>query len=150
MLGCQWAKSTISGDSAHLGLPGGTVVKNSPACAGDMGLIPGLGRSPGEGNSNPLQYTCLKNSMNKGAWWTTVHGVAQLETTERLILYFAQWMLGKHLTYELGSMSTCFPGALPLWDQSWFDSPEVLLFFLECDGRFPLHWHFLINFLIGV
>ena len=57
MLGCQGVKSTISGDFAHLGFPGGAVVKNSPANAGDMGLIPGSGRSPGEGNSNPLQYT---------------------------------------------------------------------------------------------
>ena len=46
----------------------GAVVKNLPANAGDTGLIPGSGRSPGEGNGNPLQYPCLENSMNKGAW----------------------------------------------------------------------------------
>ena len=52
------------------GLPGGTVVKNLPANAGDAGdagLIPGSGKSPGEGNGNPLQYSCLKNSMDRGA-----------------------------------------------------------------------------------
>ena len=43
----------------------------------DVGLIPGSGRSPGEGNGNPLQYSCLENSMDRGAWWATVHGVAK-------------------------------------------------------------------------
>ena len=52
-------------------------VKNLPANAGDAGSIPGLGRSPGEGNGNPLQYSCLKNLMDREAWWTTVHGVAK-------------------------------------------------------------------------
>ena len=54
------------------GFPGGTVVKNPPANAGDvrdMGLIPGSGRSSGGGNGNPLQYSCLENSMDRGAWW---------------------------------------------------------------------------------
>ena len=46
-----------------------------------MGLIPGLGRSPGEGNSNPLQYYCLDNPMDRGAWWATVHRVAELDMT---------------------------------------------------------------------
>ena len=51
------------------------------ACnAGDPGLIPALGRSPGEGNGNPLQYSCLENSMDWGAWWATVHGVAKSRT----------------------------------------------------------------------
>ena len=49
------------------------------ACnAGDPGSIPGSGRSPGEGNGNPLQYSCLENSMDRGAWWATVHGVARV------------------------------------------------------------------------
>ena len=56
------------------------MVKSQPANAGGagyMGLIPGLGRSPGEGNGKPLQYSCLENPMNEGAWWATVHGVAK-------------------------------------------------------------------------
>ena len=58
-------------------------VKNVPANAGDMGLIPGLGRSPGGANGNALQYSCLENSMYRGAWLATVHGVAkQPDTTE--------------------------------------------------------------------
>ena len=59
--------------------------KNLPANAGDRGLIPGSQRSPGEGHDNPLQYPCLANSMVRGAWWTTVHGVKkELDTTVRL------------------------------------------------------------------
>ena len=57
--------------------PGGSEVKASACNAGDLGLIPGSGRSPGEGNSNPLQYSCLENPMDGGAWWATVHGVAK-------------------------------------------------------------------------
>ena len=54
--------------------------KKSAQNAGDLGLIPGLGRSPGGGNSNPLQYSCLENLMDGGAWWATVHGVAKSQT----------------------------------------------------------------------
>ena len=60
------------------GFSGGTVIKNLPASAGDtgdMGPIPGLGRSPGVGNGNLLQYSCLENPMDREAWWFTVHGV---------------------------------------------------------------------------
>ena len=53
------------------------MVKNLPANAGDAGLIPGLGRSPGGGNGNLLQYSCLGNLMDRGAWWATVHGVSK-------------------------------------------------------------------------
>ena len=59
------------------------MVQNLPAKAGDvrdMGLIPGLGRSPGEGNGNPLQYSCLENSMDRGAWRVTVHGITKNRT----------------------------------------------------------------------
>ena len=53
------------------------MVKNPPANAGDVGLIPGLGRSLGKGNGNPPQYSCLGNPMNRGAWWATVQEVAK-------------------------------------------------------------------------
>ena len=59
---------------------GGSEVKVSACNAGDLGSIPGLGRSPGEGNGNPLQYSCLENPMDRGAWWATVHGVAKSQT----------------------------------------------------------------------
>ena len=63
-----------------LGLSGWRqVVKNSPANAGNTGSIPGLGRFPGGGNGNPLQYSCLENPMHR-AWWATVHGVVKSQT----------------------------------------------------------------------
>ena len=58
----------------YKGFPGGSVVKNLPANSGtrDAGSSPGLGRSPGEGNGNPLRYSCMENQMDRGAWWATV------------------------------------------------------------------------------
>ena len=61
----------------HMGFPGGSENKASACNAGDLGSIPGLGRSPGEGNGNPLQYPCLENPMDRGVWWATVQGVAK-------------------------------------------------------------------------
>ena len=60
--------------------PGGSDGKESACNAGDPGLIPGLGRTPGEGTGNPLQYSCLENSMERGVWWATVHGVTESQT----------------------------------------------------------------------
>ena len=62
------------------GFPGGSVVKNLPTNAGDAGLIPGSGRSPGRGHGNTLQYSCLENPMDRGAWWAIAHGVAKGQT----------------------------------------------------------------------
>ena len=65
------------------GFPGGSGVKNPSTNAGDTGdlsSIPGLGRSPGEGNGNPLQYSCLGNPIDGGAWWASVYGLAQSQT----------------------------------------------------------------------
>ena len=67
----------------YMGFPDGSDGKKSACNAGDLGSIPGLGRSPGEGNSNPLQYSCLENSMERGAL-STVHGVIELVMTEQL------------------------------------------------------------------
>ena len=67
--------------NAHEGFPDDSAVKTPPASAGDArdsGSIPGLGRSPGVGNGNLLQYSCLENSMDKGAWWATVQGSQQV------------------------------------------------------------------------
>ena len=62
------------------GFLGGSDGKESACNAGDLGSTPGLGRSTGEGNGNPLQCSCLENSMDRGAWRTTVHGVTQSQT----------------------------------------------------------------------
>ena len=64
-----------------LGFPGVSMIKNLPASVGDVGSIPGLGRSPGKGNSNPLQYSCLGNPMGREAWWASVHGVVKESDT---------------------------------------------------------------------
>ena len=63
-----------------MGFPGGSDSEESACDAGDLGLIPGSGRSPGEGHGNPLQYSCLENPMDRGTWWATVHGVAKSQT----------------------------------------------------------------------
>ena len=66
----------------NLHFPGSSVGKNSPANTGDTGSIPGSGISPGGGNGNPLQYSCLENPKDRGTWWATIHGVAKLDMTE--------------------------------------------------------------------
>ena len=63
-----------------LGFPGGSDGEESSCDAGGLGLTPGLGRSPGKGNSYPLQFSCLENSMDRGAWWAIVHGVSKSRT----------------------------------------------------------------------
>ena len=63
-----------------MGFPGSSEVKASACNAGGLGSIPGSGRFPGEGNGNPLQYSCLENPMDGGAWWVTVHGVTKSRT----------------------------------------------------------------------
>ena len=69
-----------------MGFPGGSEDKASACIAGDWGWIPESGRSSGEGNGYPLQYSCLENSMNRGAWQATVYGVAESDTTKWLSL----------------------------------------------------------------
>ena len=91
------------------GFPDGSDNKKSACNAGDPGLIPGLGRSPGEGNGYPLQYSCLENSMDGGGWRATVHGVANSRTQlsdqhtqakgeEKSLLSFIIW---GHLSHYL-------------------------------------------------
>ena len=58
------------------------MVKNPPANVGDLGLIPGSGRSPGEENGSPLEYSCLKILMDRGTWWATVHGVRKRQVRD--------------------------------------------------------------------
>ena len=94
------------------GFLGGSVIKNLPANARearDAGSIPGLGRSPGEGHGNPLQYSCLENPMDRGAWWATVHGVAKSRTQLKRLSMYAfttliqkvsekRWSMKEHVT----------------------------------------------------
>ena len=84
------------------------MVKNLPANIGDVGWIPGLERSPGEGSGKPLQYSCLGNPMDRGAWWATVHGVAkEVDMTQQLNnspreTVLLRLGLGQCLGYSLG------------------------------------------------
>ena len=66
-----------------MGFPGGSDCRETACNAGDLGLIPGSGRSSGEKNGNPFQYCCLENPMDRGAWQSTVHRVSESDTTER-------------------------------------------------------------------
>ena len=77
-----WKNSQRSCLQIHspLGFPGGSNGKESACSVGDLGSIPGLGRSPGEGKGNPLHYACLENPMDEGAWSATVHGVTKSRT----------------------------------------------------------------------
>ena len=81
------------------GFPGGSVVKNPPASAGNVDSIPGLGRSPRVGNGSPLQYSHLENPMDRGSWWATVHGIAKsLTQLKRLNMHTHQYILFLLLT----------------------------------------------------
>ena len=75
-----------------LGFPGGSDGKESTCNSGNPGSIPGLGRSPGEGNGSPLQYSRLENSMDRGTWWAT-RDHKELDTTEWLTRHFTWWMI---------------------------------------------------------
>ena len=82
------------------GFPGGSVVKNMPANARDTGSIPGLGRSLGEGNGYPLQYSCLGNPIDRGTWQATVHGVTKESDMTKQLKHVlvdkrGNWFLGK-------------------------------------------------------
>ena len=73
-------KNNLKNLFSYMGFPGGSDSKGSACNAGDLGSIPGSRRSPGEGHSNPLQYSCLENFMDRGAWWATVNGVTKSGT----------------------------------------------------------------------
>ena len=94
-----WVVQRVNCSRCYWCLPGGSGVKNPPANSGDtrdVALIPGRGRSPG-GNGNPLQYSCLWNSMDRGAGWATVHGVAKSYITKQLSMHeipFTNWSTG--------------------------------------------------------
>ena len=84
---------SLHAEKAHSASQVALVIKNLSANAGDirdLGSIPGLGRSPGEGQHNPLQYPCLENPRDRGAWWATVHGIAKSQTRLKHLTYHAR------------------------------------------------------------
>ena len=80
-------------DRTEHGFPAGSVGKESACNSGDPGLIPGSGRSPAGGDGNSLQYSCLKNSTDRGAWWATVHGIAKSRTRLSDFIFSFQLLL---------------------------------------------------------
>ena len=88
----------------RLGFPGGSEVKVFACNVGDLGSIPGSGRSPGERNGNPLQYSCLENPMDGGAWWAIVHGVAKSQT--RLSDFTYSWTDYVRFTQDVAPAAT--------------------------------------------
>jgi len=99
------------------------VVKNLAANAGDSGLISGSVSSPEVGNSNPLQYSCLGNPMDRGTWWATVHGVAkESDMTQRLNSNRLDFM-GRQVAPTSGHQSICAKWCCSLW--SWMTEPAT-------------------------
>ena len=98
-----------------LGFPSGSVVKkNPPADTGDAGLIPESGRSPGEENGNPVQYSCLGNLMDRGAWWDIVHEVAkEADTTTKTTFHIQVRILEKHTFNKENNIYLFFTPHLP-------------------------------------
>ena len=122
-----------------VGLPGGSVGKESTCNAGDagdMGLIPGLGRSPGGGHGNPLQYSCLENPMDRGAWCTMAHRVPKSRTQLKL--------LGMH-TCVRGDGSGSIDGAMVVVmlsshvtsSDQWVVSEGCMSFHMSTELNFP-------------
>ena len=99
-----WALSLFSSTFGQSSLDqGGSVVKNPPANARHLrngGSVPGLGRTPGEGNSNPLHYSCLENPMDRGAWWVTVHRVtkSQAQLSDWARMHACPWSSRRRIT----------------------------------------------------
>ena len=100
--------------------PGGSEDKASVCSAGDLGLIPGLGRSPGEGNGNALQYSCLENPMDRGAWWATVH---------RVPIHFEYSSVYMFIPHSLTIPFAQQPQVRSLWVSFYFVSSFALLLF---------------------
>ena len=100
--------------------PGGSEVKASACNAGDLGSIPGLGRSPGKGNGNPLQYSCLENPTDGGAWWATVHGVAKSWTQLSDFPFF-------HSSGGRVALCPARPSTQHLGVRAWFHELRTLL-----------------------
>ena len=106
---------------------GGSDRKESVCNAEDLSSTPGLGNSPGEGNGNPLQYSWLENSMDRGAWWATVHGVSkELDKTEQHFTFEPRWLSSKRIYLQYRRLRfDPWVGKIP-WRRKWQPTPVFL------------------------
>ena len=102
-----------------MGFPSSSPGKESTCNAADPGSIPGWGRSPGEGNSNPLQYSFLENPMDRGAWWATVHRVTKSQTRLSAHIPHADEDVGRPALSCMGSVWWELKMIPPLWEIAW-------------------------------
>ena len=120
------------------------VAKNPPADAGDAGLIPGSGRAAGGGNDNTLQYSCLENSMHRGAWWATVHGVAKSQTQLSMCVCLCRHAHARACTHTHTHTQTHTLSSLPasfvvphcMWDPRSLTRAQI---FVSCIRRQSLN-----------
>ena len=131
--------NVVSSMQSLMGFPGSWDSKEFACSAGDAGWIPGSGRSPGEGNGYPLQYSCLENPMDEGAWRAIVHGVAksQKDTTEWLHFHFHAMAWVSVLSAQLLEGSWYSPSAIFLL--SAFREQQSILVSLNPTDVFQLH-----------
>ena len=108
--------------NTHWSFPGGSEGKESACSVGDPGSNPGSGQSPGEGNGNPPQYSCLENSMDGGAWWATVHGVAKSQAAlqPHSYLLFSVFPSFSSISLAFLTPSLPFPAFLPVFTSLLF------------------------------
>ena len=112
---CQGSLSFIQKKwTLVFGFPGGSVVKNLPANAGDTGSIPGWGRSPGEGNGNPLQCSCLENPMDRGAWWLQSMGRMSRTKQQQQGITFRERSVASYLQAKPSSIYNMTLGFIPV------------------------------------
>ena len=138
----RWRSSyLIKYPSNQSGFPGSSVIKNTPANAGDVGSIPGLGRSPGKGNGSWLQYSCLENPMDRGSQWVAVHGVTKSQTLvsdwahSTTIIPAARMELGRYIHPTPWPMSSLL-GAWRHWTLA--DCPGFMVLPKGQDHNFSL------------
>ena len=126
---------------AHQVFPGGSDGKESACSMGDPGSIHGSGRSPGEGNGNPLQYCCLENAMDRGGWWATVHRVKKSQTQLSNNAYTL-------LSYQTSSHMLCLPhwGVISQSAGALSGQPYTLLGSRICPAHTPSIFFFFIKF----
>ena len=144
----EWLNWTELNWRRYLGFPGASVIKNLPANTGDIrdsGSIPTSGRSPGEGHGNPLQYSCLENSMDRGAWRATVHTVTNSQTPLRRLtsILVRRWLwVPRWQNVDLWSLILCVKWKNVLgWDLylNLLTSSELIAFYNVHENH-PASW----------